>query len=154
MSWLRSGSIRQHNSNSAQLLFDIVSSQVLYCILHVGACGQVDRALDSRSQGLGFDSNLVMWKIIAQILFHAVSVYLAVKWWVSDEMKNAELQWLTLSLAAEIVQIFLQKIWDPKSVCSNIKTVNCTVCWTRGDIWTVNMYILIYLYIFMWVFSE
>ena len=38
-----------------------------------------------------------------------------------------------------------QKRWDCKRVCSNTRGVNCTVCWSYGDIWTINMYIYIYI---------
>ena len=31
--------------------------------------------------------------------------------------------------------------------CSNIRGVNCTVCRSYGDIWTINMYIYIYLHL-------
>ena len=39
-----------------------------------------------------------------------------------------------------------QRRWDCKRVCSNTRGVNCTVCWCYGDIWTINMYIYIYIY--------
>ena len=39
-----------------------------------------------------------------------------------------------------------QRRWDCKRVCSNTRGVNCTVCWAYGDIWTINMYIYIYIY--------
>ena len=39
-----------------------------------------------------------------------------------------------------------QRRWDSKRVCSNTRGVNCTVCWSYGDIWTINMYIYIYIY--------
>ena len=38
--------------------------------------------------------------------------------------------------------------WDCIRVCSNTTSVNCTVCWSYGDIWTINMYIYIYLFNF------
>ena len=40
-----------------------------------------------------------------------------------------------------------QRRWDCKRVCSNTRGVNCTVCWSYGDIWTINMYIYIYLHL-------
>ena len=41
-----------------------------------------------------------------------------------------------------------QRRWDCKRVCSNTRGVNCTVCWSYWDIWTINMYIYIYIYIY------
>ena len=40
-----------------------------------------------------------------------------------------------------------QRRWDCKRVCSNTRGVNCAVCWSYGDIWTINMYIYIHLHL-------
>ena len=46
--------------------------------------------------------------------------------------------WLQLQ---QIVQMLnsLQMRWDCKRACSNTRSVNCTVCWSYGDIWTINI---------------
>ena len=69
------------------------------------------------------------------------------QWWVPGGTRKLNCNdWLQLQQSAQMLNS-PQRRWDSKRVCSNTRGVNCTVCWSYGDIWTINMYIYIYIYI-------
>ena len=71
-------------------------------------------------------------------------------WW----SEKAKLWWLAIAAAKCANAEFSpdKRRWDCKRVCSNTRGVNCTVCWSYGDIWTINMYIYIFFILFTFYF--
>ena len=97
----------------------------------MGACGQVDRVLDSISEGLGFDSHC--WSCVE------VSGKLLIPYCLCPPSSNgylveSKIGKLWVALAAENALNSPQRRWDCIRESSNTRGVDCKVCWTHGDI--------------------
>ena len=113
------------------------------------ACGLVDKVPRLRIKRCGVQwPLLVICRCVGKLLISCClcSVFTQ-QWWVPGGTKQSQI----VMNGSRCRKWAPQRRWERKRMCFNTKSVNCTFLWIHGNIWTVNMYIYIYILVFLWI---
>ena len=119
---------------------------IKYTEIRIGWSSKVwlHQGLHYASKGLGFDSH--SWssvEVLANFSFHAASVHPAVmacNGYIGPTWGTNEKEVVIGSRCWKCIEFWDETVKD----CVPTPECDCTVCWTHGNIWTINVYIDIY----------